>query len=59
MKALEGLQRPMTRAKAKKIKGDLENMVAALFESGPNLELKEPMMINCKYLKDIGSNGLN
>ena len=59
LKALEGLQGPMTRAKAKRIKGDLEKMVAALFESGPNLELEEPKMVNCICLENLGSNGFH
>ena len=49
----------MTRARAKRIKGDLEKIVAALFKSGINLDFKEPKMINCIHLEDMGSKGFN
>jgi len=59
LKAMEELEGPMTRARAKRIKGDLEKMVAALFKSGISLDLEEPMMINCIHLEDMGSNEFN
>ena len=59
LKALEELQGPLTRARAKRIKGDLEKIVAALFKSGNNLDFKEPEMINCIHSNDMGSNEFN
>jgi len=56
---LEELQGPMTRAYAERIKWDLEKMVATLFKSGINLDLEEPMMINCIHLENMGSNEFN
>jgi len=59
LKALEELQGLMTRARAKRIKRDLEKMVVALFKSEINLDLEEPMMINCIHLENMGSNEFN
>ena len=37
----------MTRARSKKAKEALNNLVATLFEAGPSLEELKPKMVNC------------
>jgi len=48
---LEELEGPMIRARAKRINGGLEKMVAALFRSRISLDLEKPMMIKSKPQK--------
>jgi hypothetical protein len=50
--ALQGLGRPMTRAKTTKAKEALKQVLKTIFEDGPKLEEEKPKMLNCIMAKE-------
>jgi hypothetical protein len=47
---LEGLGRPMTRARTKKAKEALQQVLTMLFEYRPKTQVKKPLVINCSMV---------